>query len=97
MRPRLDVRLAVDAAADRLVQQRGSFTTRDVAHLAQVGFEKARLTVKDSIRAGELRVVGTVRLPGINRPVNLLSRPKQASEGPGADLLRLLRSWVEFP
>lgn len=96
MRPRGEIRQAVEAAADMLVQQRGCFTTRDVAHLAQVGFEKARLTVKDAIRAGELLVVDTVRMPGINRPVNLLSRPKPDSGAPGADLCSAVRSWAEF-
>lgn len=96
MRPRGEIRLAVETAADTLVRERGCFTTRDVAQLAQVGFEKARRTVHDVIDAGGLVVVDSVRMPGVNRPVNLLTRPQAVTAGPAAELLRAVRSWAEF-
>jgi hypothetical protein len=83
------------SAADSLVQQHGYFTGRDVAQCAQVAFEKARLTLKDMVRAGELVVVGEATAPGVCRPLNLYSRP-QASAAAGADLQHVVRRWADF-
>lgn len=95
MRPRGEIRQAVASAAGQLVAQRGSFTGRDVAQAAQVAFEKARLTLKDMVRAGELVVVGDTTVPGVCRPLNVYTQPKPAS-APGADLFRVVHSWADF-
>jgi hypothetical protein len=85
------------SAADSLVQQHGYFTGRDVAQCAQVAFEKARLTLKDMAKAGELVVVGEARLPGVCKPLNLYARPKPASQGgAAAELVQAVRRWADF-
>lgn len=95
MRPRGDVRQAVSGAAGTLVQQHGCFTGRDVAAFAQVGFEKARQTLKDMVRAGELVVIGESTAPGVCRPLNVYALP--AVQGsPGAALEQALKRWVDF-
>jgi len=95
MRPRGEVRQAVAAAAGALVQQRGGFTGRDVAQCAQVAFEKARLTLKDMVLAGELVVIGQARAPGVCRPLNVYAQPA-AQQTAGADLLRVVQRWADF-
>lgn len=95
MRPRGEVRQAVAVAAGTLVQQRGCFTGREVAHCAQVAFEKARLTLKDMVQAGELVVIGQARAPGVCKPLNLYAQPVP-QQAVGADLLRAVQRWADF-
>jgi hypothetical protein len=95
MRPRGEVRHAVAAAAQALVQQHGCFTGRDVAQCAQVGFETARLTLKNMVCAGELVVVGEARTQGVCRPLNVYAYPTPPSAA-GQDLLRAVQSWADF-
>lgn len=95
MRPRGEVRLAVASAAGMLVQERGCFTGRDVAQCAQVAFEKARLTLKDMVRAGELVVIGEASAPGVCRPLNVYAQPRPRSSA-GADLLQAVQRWADF-
>lgn len=95
MRPRGEVRQAVADAAGTLVLQRGCFTGRDVAQCAQVAFEKARLTLKDMVRAGELVVIGEAVAPGVCRPLNVYSLPT-AQASAGADLAQAVRRWSDF-
>lgn len=95
MRPRGEVRQAVASAAGMLAQRQGSFTGREVAGLAQVGFEKARLTLKDMVRAEEIVVVGETRAPGVCRPLNVYA-PATPRATPGADLMRVVQCWADF-
>jgi hypothetical protein len=83
------------SAAEALVQQRGSFTGREVAQCAQVAFEKARLTLLDMVRAGELVVIGEAAAPGVCRPLNVYALPK-APAAPGPDLHQVVRRWADF-
>jgi hypothetical protein len=96
MRPRGEIRQALTSAALHLVAERGCFTGRDVAHAAQVAMEKARLTLKDMVRAGELVVVGETTLPGICRPMNVYAQPTDASPANGAELFRVVQRWADF-
>lgn len=95
MRPRGEVRQAMAAAADTLVDQRGWFTGPDLARCTQVAFEKARLTLKDMVRAGELVVIGETTAPGVCRPLNKYSRPT-AQAAAGADLQHVVQRWADF-
>lgn len=95
MRPRGEVRQAVAFAAGALVQEHGCFTGRDVAQCAQVAFEKARLTLKDMVRAGELVVVGEVATTGVCRPLNVYALPSRCASA-GADLLQAVQRWADF-
>lgn len=96
MRPRGEIRQAVASAAGQLVAQRGCFTGRDVAHAAQVAFEKTRRTLLDMVRAGELVVVGETNVPGICRPLNIYTQPEPEKAPMGADLFRVVQSWADF-
>lgn len=97
MRPRGEIRLAVQSAAHSLIDQRGCCTPRDVAHAAQVALKDAWRTLGNIIDAGELVVVGKTKVPGANRPVNLLARPDAATASQaGADLFRVVHSWADF-
>ena len=69
MRPRGEIRLALGLAAAALVAEQGGGTWRDMAQQAQVGYDKARETVRDMARAGELQRVDEVRVPGARRPM----------------------------
>lgn len=99
MRPRGEVRQAMVSAAEALVQERGSFTGRDVAVQAQAGWDAARRTLQNMVNAGELVVVGTAKAPGVSRPLNLYTRPqpdqRTAAES-AADLVRAVRRWADF-
>jgi hypothetical protein len=97
-RPRGEIRQAVATAADMLVQQHGRFHGRALAQSAQVAFEKARLTLKDMVRAGELEVIGQEQLPGVCRPLNLYARPcsTAAASSSAAELTSAVMRWADF-
>jgi hypothetical protein len=80
MRPRGDVRVALGQAAVSMVA-RGvpGGTWRELAALANVGFDAAKETAKNMVRAGELLVVGEEAVPGANRKAHVLA--------PGPELL----------
>lgn len=63
-RPRGEVRQALADAAQRLYPLRDAVSSRELAEAAQVGYELARLTVKDMVRAGELVRVSSAHAPG---------------------------------
>lgn len=71
MRPRGEIRQALGQAAVALVAEQGGIgaTWRDMAARAQVGYAKARQTVRDMARAGELQAVDSVRVPPARRPM----------------------------
>ena len=68
-RPRGEVRQVLAQAAQALHAERGGATWRDLAQHACVGFAKARETVQDMRRAGELQAVDTVRVGHASRPM----------------------------
>ena len=63
-RPRGEVRQALADAAQRLYPLRDAVSARELAEAAQVGYETARITIKDMVRAGELVRAGSVNIPG---------------------------------
>ena len=70
MRPRGEIRQALSNAAHALAHEVGAgFTYMDLAAKSQVGYDAARQTTKDMVKAGELEPVGTRRMPGVRRPL----------------------------
>lgn len=71
MRPRGEVRAALSAAALALapVAEARGVTYLELATTAQVGFQLARTTTKDMVKAGELVPFGFRQVPGIKRPL----------------------------
>jgi hypothetical protein len=92
MRPRGEIREAIDMAAQRpeLVD---AVTFVDLACLARVGFSAAKSTCQDMAKAGDLVPVGTRQVPGIKRPLRTYKHRSrvQASADP---LASALRCWV---
>lgn len=93
MRPRGEIRQVLGEAAQALAEERGGATWRDMAVRACVGFSKARETVKDMARAGELEPCGTERVAHARRPmVRYAPRTSFATATTGSiDIV--MRSW----
>ena len=70
-RPRGEIRTALAGAAQALHADCGGATWRQLAVRACVWYDKARATVQDMRRSGELAPVGTVPVPGARRPMVL--------------------------
>jgi hypothetical protein len=80
MRPRGEIRLALGQAAVSLVSSGApGGTWRDLAVMAGVGYDAAKRTAENMVRAGELLVVGVEPVPGANRKAHVLA--------PGPELL----------
>lgn len=94
MRPRGDVRVALKEAA--VGAGFSGATWRGLARLAGVGFDAARVTADNMVRAGELIVIGHSREPGICRPMSLLAVPAEPACQPGSALDEVVRSWADF-
>lgn len=75
MRPRGEIRAALSAAALAMAPVAeaktalAGVTYLELAATAKVGFEAARTTTKDMVKAGELVPVGFRQVPGIKRPL----------------------------
>lgn len=80
MRPRGEIREALSAAARDLAGRHGPVHWRAIAAHAKVGWDAARSTIKDMVRAGELDRAGTARAEWSRRPVTLYlpATPHQA-------------------
>jgi hypothetical protein len=94
MRPRGEIRQAISDAAYTLKEQGGG-TFRDLAQLACVGYQAAEATAKNMARAGELAVVGKVRVPNVRRPMNKYAPAEQGENWiTGAtSLSRVMQGW----
>lgn len=68
MRPAGEIRLALKDAA---VVLSSGFTYRDLAMRAGVGYEAARQTVKNMVKAGEFQCVGFKPVEGAKRPLTV--------------------------
>ncbi len=68
MRPAGEIRLALRDAA---VVLSSGFTYRDLAMRAGVGYEAARQTVKDMVKAGEFQRVDAKPVQGSKRPLSV--------------------------
>jgi hypothetical protein len=75
MRPRGEVREALAVAVARLAAARGPVSCREVAAHAQVGFETARLTLLNMVRAGQVQVAGKEKPAGSTFWHNLYEPP----------------------
>jgi hypothetical protein len=104
MRPPGEIRAALfDSALQLAAAGQAPCTWRDIAVHAQVGFDSARLTVKNMVRDGLLEPTGYRREPNANRPMrtlrpvrvdDLLSRAQQAP--PHMQLAGVMSSWQRF-
>lgn len=100
-RPRGEIRQVLAATAARLAPPGTPLgqgvTWRELVRAACVGELMGRRTVVDMHRAGELEVVGTRRVPGVCRPLNLYALASRPPEGDAAALAALgavLRAWA---
>lgn len=102
MRPPSEVRLVLRTAALELTAERGAFTWRELAEHTQVGYEKARSTVQDMRRAGELQPCGQARSAHSTNWVTLYeasaaishSEPSQTLQTGLDDLGVVVLSWA---
>ena len=93
--PRGEIRQVLGGAFERLAQQQGHATWRDVAAAACVGFAAAKHTTKNMVKAGELEPVAHVRVPGSKRPM-VAYRPRKATGwvAGGVGLNDVMRAWA---
>jgi hypothetical protein len=97
MRPRGEIRAALSAAAMAMapVAEARGVTYLELAASAQVGYDVARATVKDMVKAGELVPVGDRRVPGIKRPLRTYTARQAANDASAAHQLgHAMRGWV---
>lgn len=73
MKARGEVRLALAQAAESFGAH--GATWRQLAAAAQVGWDAARMTVENMVRAKQLVVVGTATVDGCFRPMNRCALP----------------------
>lgn len=106
-RPRGEIRTALYTSASSLAgaSPLGGTTWRAAAEHAMgcgvaLGYEAARCTWDNMLRAGELQLVGTVRVEHANRPMRLcapvVAPPSQASGSAGEALGQAISSWAQF-
>ena len=93
-RPRGEVRQAIAQAAQ---SQARCFTWQDLAQHAGVGFAAARETVRNMARAGELMVVGELRVDGVRRPMVHYAPAPPANGAQGADAEQPPACWAAAP
>jgi hypothetical protein len=95
-RPTGEIRQALAKAATRLANEKGAGTWRDLAVVAQVGFDAARQTVENMERAGDLEVVGSEKREHSRRWMKLYAPPQSgnfATSTTGDSLAAVLKSW----
>ena len=80
-RPRGEVRAALLAVP----VVHGPSTLRDLFERSNLGYDKARQTVQDCVRSGDLVVVGHERRPHAKRWVALYDVPEVVEAEPGHD------------
>jgi hypothetical protein len=103
MRPRGEIRQALSAAAQSVVQEQAAHqvaptelgaTWLDLAHRACVGRQAAKRTVSNMVTAGELRPAGTVKVPGSRRPVRrYVPAANEGSWDACACLAQVINGW----
>lgn len=97
MRPRGEIRAALSAAALAMspVAEARGVTYLELAAAAQVGYDVARNTVKDMVKAGELMPVGDRQVPGIKRPLRTYAVRQAANDDTAQMCLgHAMRGWV---
>lgn len=104
MRPAGEVSLALLQAAHAIRRERAASgqgaTLRELVHRSQVGYQVARDLVPKLKSGGKLKIIGTRRVPGRNRPVAEYApvvseaAPADVPSGPcWVDLSGCLKSW----
>lgn len=94
MRPAGDVRIALLDACRTMVTAERAPTMREIAYRACVGVERAEATVKNMVRARQLRVVRDRKVEYRNRPVAEYMPADMAGADDGfVDLAQVLRAW----
>ena len=83
----------IRAAIENAVQERQRGTYIDFAVTAKVGYEAARITIKNMVRAGCLVKVDVQKMPHSNRPL-LVYQLEDASNEPQISLDMAIRSWA---
>ncbi len=98
MRPRGEIRQALFSAAVSLHEERGNFTWIDLAEKSQVGYDVARVTVKNMASAGELVRVGSHKPEGSRVWVTLFEPAAELANYSEAEpqLSDVVRCWAEF-
>ncbi|MFN3375225.1 MAG: hypothetical protein ACK40S_01560 [Burkholderiaceae bacterium] len=87
--------MALLHAARQHAQPQRGLTVRELAGKACVGLDAATQTVKNMVRAGALRPVGTRQVDYRNRPVVEYAPAEVAGADCGhVDLARVLTVWV---
>lgn len=98
MRPRGEIRAALSRAAVTLANEvDAGFTYLDLAIRGQVGFDAARQTTKDMVKAGELSPVGTRHVSGRKRPLRTYvpaPSPARRHPDPSHLLAGAMRNWA---
>jgi hypothetical protein len=94
-RPRGEIRQAITTAAASLTAVGDAGTWKDLGRAACVGANAARQTVKDMVKAGELRQLDTVSVPGSRRPMARYALRSSWESGGGGtvSLDNVLRGW----
>jgi hypothetical protein len=96
-RPRGEIRFALAQA----YACSGPTTWRTAAQLSQVGYEAARRTTENMVRAGELQrcgahgSLGLYVIPGAGGP-GATALQQRADRAPAADLVQACTSWAQF-
>jgi len=94
MRPRSEARQALADAAERLAAAHGGATRHAMAQAAGVLMSKARQTVRDMARAGELVPCGLEPLPHARRPA-VRYVPRHWQHHAALGLQAVTHSWVQ--
>lgn len=75
MRPVGEIREALE----RAMRQQGPGTSKAIAAAACVGYEAARRTLDNMVRAEHAEKRGSTRVPGVKRPVPVYALPGLAA------------------
>ena len=92
MPARGDVRDALSTAL-----RGGHGITRDLALRSGVGVTSAMYTLRNMVAAGEARVVDTVRVPGVKRPVPVYGHAADDEAADGGINWDLITCWAQWP
>lgn len=99
-RPAGDVRRALAQAVQSLLAKGRTITWRSLAAAARVGADRARRTVCEMLRAGQLVRIGTLRTARTGRPMSVLAPPELADDAEmrrraqqAGELLQAMRAW----
>lgn len=97
MRPRGEIREALFEVAEQFAARRCAASWRSLAEGAQVGYDAARRTVENMVRAGELEHVGSEKPEGSAVKIGLYAPvPSDASRLAVQDLAQITQGWIRL-